>query len=435
MIIAAGITDQLEISIDEVKRLMVAEQLFRNNHAPSSIPTQGASSKNEVLIAQIVSLIQAIPSISFFYPNNLTASACVGDFSWTKWFNSFKPKDNKDIDQEFLAVIQAKNGHDVCPKPRGIQAKTVSVLQVDVSYAVSWKTMNGMIIACISSTPGIDFQVRFCCPNAEFITTTTTRPPPINNPTCGRAEIKPLLRIARIFGGSRAVPHSWPWQVLYEEGKPCETNRICVETCGGTLLDSYHVLTAAHCIRGKFPEHILITAGIHNRLLSEKNTRQEKKVARIFSHPDWNSETLANDLAILRLSTPVKFNQYVQPACLPGPDPPSNSDVVLIGWGAEQMGGNPYDELKQAQVKVIGECERFWNLFDEENQICVAQTVSGDSACQGDSGGPLLQNYNDQWVVQGVASFVDDCKTNENFPPNIYVKVSAYLTWIKGIIN
>ncbi|CAF4825402.1 unnamed protein product [Rotaria socialis] len=211
MIIAAGITDQLEISIDEVKPLMVAEQLFRNNHAPSSIPTQGASSKNEVLIAQIVSLIQAIPSISFFYPNNLTASACVGDFSWTKWFNSFKPKDNKDIDQEFLAVIQAKNGHDVCPKPRGIQAKTVSVLQVDVSYAVSWKTMNGMISACISSTPGIDFQVRFCCPNAEFITTTTTRPPPINNPTCGRAEIKPLLRIARIFGGSRAVPHSWPW--------------------------------------------------------------------------------------------------------------------------------------------------------------------------------------------------------------------------------
>ncbi|CAF0842539.1 unnamed protein product [Rotaria sordida] len=381
------------------------------------------------------SLIQAIPSVSFFYPNSLTDSTCKGDYSWTEWFNSFQPKNDIDFDQELLSKIQAENDRDICAIPKGIQAQTVSALEIDINYAVSWKATNGIITACISRTPGVDFRVRFCCANSDFITTTTTTPRPIDSHTCGRTQIKPSLQFTRIFGGARAIPHSWPWQVLYEEEKPCETNRICIETCGGTLLDSYHVLTAAHCIRGKNVEHILITAGVHNRQIDESNTRQEKKVARIFLHPDWNSETLANDLAILQLSKPVEFNKYVQPACLPGPDPPSNSDVILIGWGAEQMGGNPYDELKQAQVKVIGECHRFWNLFDEENQICVGQIVSGDSACQGDSGGPLLQQYNDQWIVQGVASFVDDCKTNGDFPPNIYVKVSAYLTWIKSIIN
>ncbi|CAF4356937.1 unnamed protein product, partial [Rotaria magnacalcarata] len=51
---SAGIKDQLEISVDEIKPLLVTEQFSKNNHAPSSIPTQGASSKNEVLIAQIV---------------------------------------------------------------------------------------------------------------------------------------------------------------------------------------------------------------------------------------------------------------------------------------------------------------------------------------------------------------------------------------------
>ncbi|CAF4233599.1 unnamed protein product, partial [Rotaria magnacalcarata] len=51
---SAGIKDQLEISVDEIKPLLVAEQFSKHNHAPSSISTQGASSKNEVLIAQIV---------------------------------------------------------------------------------------------------------------------------------------------------------------------------------------------------------------------------------------------------------------------------------------------------------------------------------------------------------------------------------------------
>ncbi|CAF1933958.1 unnamed protein product [Rotaria magnacalcarata] len=53
-IFSAGIKDQLEISVDEIKPLLVAEQFSKHNHAPSSISTQGASSKNEVLIAQIV---------------------------------------------------------------------------------------------------------------------------------------------------------------------------------------------------------------------------------------------------------------------------------------------------------------------------------------------------------------------------------------------
>jgi hypothetical protein len=56
-----------------------------------------------------------------------------------------------------------------------------------------------------------DFQVRFCCANNDFITTTSTTPRPIDSDTCGRAHIKPAVQFTRIFGGSRAIPHSWPW--------------------------------------------------------------------------------------------------------------------------------------------------------------------------------------------------------------------------------
>lgn len=161
------------------------------------------------------SFIQAIPTVSFFYPKNLTESTCIGDYSWTKWFNSAKPNSAKDFDQEFLSIIQTKNGRDICAIPQGIQARTVSTLNTDVSYTASWKTMNGIITAFISRTAGVDFQVRFCCTNRDFITTTTIAPRPIDNKICGRAKIKSSLQLTRIFGGSRAIPHSWPWVNCY----------------------------------------------------------------------------------------------------------------------------------------------------------------------------------------------------------------------------
>lgn len=84
------------------------------------------------------------------------------------------------------------------------------------------------------------------------------------------------------------------------------------------------------------------------------------------------------------------------------------------------MGGDAYDELKQVQVKIIGQFQRYWHfVFDEENQICVEQILSGDAA---------LEKYNDQWILQDGVCFVDDCKTNEGSPSNIHFKVSAYLT-------
>lgn len=223
--------------------------------------------------------------------------------------------------------------------------------------------------------------------------------------------------------------------MLYEEEKLCESNQTCVDSCGATLLDRYHVLTAAHCIGGKNLTKITLTAGIHNKANQEAETRQVRRAERIFLHPDWNSRTLANDLAIVRLTKPIEFNRYAQPACLPGPDPPTNSDVVLIGWGAEEFGGSPNNALKQARVKIIGQCYKYWSQFDEVNQLCAGQTISGDSACQGDSGGPLLQQYNGQWVVQGVASFIDECKTSGDLPPNVYIRVSAYLSWIEKTIR
>ncbi|CAF4660528.1 unnamed protein product, partial [Rotaria magnacalcarata] len=79
-------------------------------------------------------------------------------------------------------------------------------------------------------------------------------------------------------------------------------------SCGGTLIDSRHVLTASHCIgNNNNPSAITITAGLHNKLNIE-TTRQVRAVERIFMHPDYNNQTTENDITILRLAQPVTFN-------------------------------------------------------------------------------------------------------------------------------
>ena len=48
----------------------------------------------------------------------------------------------------------------------------------------------------------------------------------------------------------------------------------------------------------------------------------------------------------------------------------------------------------------------------------------------------MLTQYNGQYVVLGIASYVRDCNTlgSDNLP-NVFARVSAYNNWIKSIVE
>ena len=269
-----------------------------------------------------------------------------------------------------------------------------------------------------------DYKVRYCCPTSTVgqTTTTTTFRPPVTGTTrsCGRQTITPSS--LRIVGGVEAVPNSWPWIVSLRSGD---------HFCGGTLIDTRHVLTAAHCVSGSYPGSLRIIAGLHQRLNTNTGRTQTVGVSRIFVHEQYNTATLAHDIAVLRLSCPVQLNDYVNLICLPGPDPQESQPVTAIGWGSTYRGSPLPSALRQVTMQVTNAQARaaYPYYFNAQRQIGAGVPYTGGKdSCQGDSGGPLMFNSNGVWHLSGVVSFGTDC-ARSNYP-GVYTRTSAYLNWI-----
>merc|ERR1712029_941809 len=108
-----------------------------------------------------------------------------------------------------------------------------------------------------------------------------------------------------------------PWQVSL---------RYCAHGnchyCGGTILDSKTILTAAHCEPVAGEEYVMAGA---------KNVKKGKniKIAQVITNPD----APFND---------NNFNKNRQPACLPSDDfePEVGLTCFVSGWGSLKEGAN-----------------------------------------------------------------------------------------------
>jgi secreted trypsin-like serine protease len=236
------------------------------------------------------------------------------------------------------------------------------------------------------------------------------------------------LHGSRMVGGVQSEPGKRSFQVALLVAKYAENPRAFF--CGGTLIDTNTVVTAAHCVdNGTTEESIAVLVNTQ----SLKKGGQRVEVAKIFVHEGWNPSTSENDVAVLRLKTRVNAPTVGLMATETSVSVANRKILVVSGWGVVVEGGEISTELKQADIPVVARAvcndATSYNGAIKPGMICAGRAKGGVDSCQGDSGGPgTFVGTDERPVLAAIVSWGNGC-ARENFY-GVYSSVPYFYAWI-----
>lgn len=205
--------------------------------------------------------------------------------------------------------------------------------------------------------------------------------------------------------------------------------------CGGAIINSRWILTAAHCfIGGTKAYDIYATVGA-----TTLYDGVHHNVSRCLPHPYFNLQTVSYDIALVSVRTPFTFNNLVQPIPITQTYMVGGEEAIVSGWGRFYENGPIASTLQFVKVKVItnNACINNYRYHPEKSlathinngNIC-SSVVKGKGFCSGDSGGPLASNGR----LIGIVSWSPYGCTYSGYP-DVYSRVLVYKQWVDQTIT
>ncbi|XP_055383193.1 uncharacterized protein LOC129613234 [Condylostylus longicornis] len=246
-----------------------------------------------------------------------------------------------------------------------------------------------------------------------------------------------------------------PWQVgIYMS----DSNGTYHHICGGTLVKSNVIISAAHCFWNPLisklynESNYIIAAGKFYRDFYANNETfgfqlsdvSNIKIPSQFSGADYD---YVSDIAVVTLKNHILFKNHIRPACLPWNLNEknfilNNKPGVVAGWGVTNTGSYS-PELRSVELTAVHseDCKRKVTRNNKipNDKFCV-DTDEGRNVCRGDSGGgflvPIKHDNITYFYVWGVVSNgLIDPRANEIICNSKFVTTFTNLQLYQGFVT